>query len=403
MTAEYFETRSKIRRRERRAARTAKRRRHTNGPRVNVTFFPSQAAQSMRSESMTLPELCDRIQTTNKRSKAALPWLKLASFGEQRTDKNCLRHNANVLEITGVEADYDREQMTLDEAIAIAKKAKLSALFYTSASYTEETPRWRVLLPTSKPLPPTEHTKLVARVNGLYGGVFGNESFALSQSYYFGSVNHNPTHRAVITKGGCIDLRNDLDAVAIGKGNGKFDEGLHVSSGDKHADPDLIYAAMEVVPNDVVDWVKWNNVGMAIWLATQGADRGFEAFDMWSKKSAMYNVADNTKARWKHYFRSPPRDIGAGSIFMWANEAHPTWREEYEAGIFANLADKKQAPATEERPPTASPIIMLRAADVKMREKEWLWEGHLLRGALELMTGLPGMANRKCKFITWRA
>ena len=40
-----------------------------------------------------------------------------------------------------------------------------------------------------------------------------------------------------------------------------------------------------------------------------------------------------------------------------------------------------------------SSIVIVRAADVKMRQKEWLWEGHLLRGGLELLTGLPGLGK----------
>ena len=42
---------------------------------------------------------------------------------------------------------------------------------------------------------------------------------------------------------------------------------------------------------------------------------------------------------------------------------------------------------------TKSPVVMVRAADVTMRPMEWLWEGHLARGALELTTGLPGFGK----------
>jgi AAA domain/RepB DNA-primase N-terminal domain len=41
----------------------------------------------------------------------------------------------------------------------------------------------------------------------------------------------------------------------------------------------------------------------------------------------------------------------------------------------------------------AQSSVIVRAADVKMRPKEWLWEGHLLRGGLELLTGLPGLGK----------
>ena len=157
--------------------------------RIDVTFFPSEKAQSMSGEAMTLLELRDKIHNRTARSKGELPWLKLAKFSGERTEANCLRHDKGVTAISGIELDYDREELTLDAAIAVAEKAKLAALFYTSASYTEEKPRWRVLLPTSKELPPSERVKLVARVNGLFDGVFSPKSFVLSQSYYFGAVN----------------------------------------------------------------------------------------------------------------------------------------------------------------------------------------------------------------------
>jgi hypothetical protein len=37
--------------------------------------------------------------------------------------------------------------------------------------------------------------------------------------------------------------------------------------------------------------------------------------------------------------------------------------------------------------------VTVRAADVVVRKKSWLWEGHLLRGALELLTGVPGLGK----------
>ena len=180
-----------------------------------VTFFENQSAQTSVTKQITLGQLRHYILTAQKASKDELPWLKLASFGDRRSDNNCLRHNANVLSISGIELDYDTKVMKLDEAIGIAKQARLLALFYTSANYSDATPKWRILLPTSKSLPPGERAKLVGRVNGLYGGIFAQESFTLSQAYYFGSVNHNPEHRAVITEGDFIDLREDLDAGAI--------------------------------------------------------------------------------------------------------------------------------------------------------------------------------------------
>lgn len=36
---------------------------------------------------------------------------------------------------------------------------------------------------------------------------------------------------------------------------------------------------------------------------------------------------------------------------------------------------------------------ILRASEIEIVPKEWFWEGHLLRGALEMLTGLPGLGK----------
>ena len=184
---------------------------------IHVTFFPSFAAQSLKTEEMTLEDIRDLILKTSAKTKEELPWLKLARFGNKRSKNNSFRYNANVETITGIELDYDAKKVSFEQAVATARDARVRTLLYTSGSYTSATPKWRVLCPTSKELPPAERAKLVARVNGIFGGIFAGESFTLSQAYYFGRVGDNPEHQAVIVDGDFIDRRDDLDAGAIGK------------------------------------------------------------------------------------------------------------------------------------------------------------------------------------------
>jgi hypothetical protein len=95
---------------------------------------------------------------------------------------------------------------------------------------------------------------------------------------------------------------------------------------EPQADPKLVAAALEVIPNDDLGWDEWNRIGMAAWRATGGADDGFAAFDAWSQKSTKYD-ADATADRWEHYFRSPPDRIGAGTLFFMAEQVEPDWRQ----------------------------------------------------------------------------
>jgi putative DNA primase/helicase len=51
--------------------------------------------------------------------------------------------------------------------------------------------------------------------------------------------------------------------------------------------------------------------------------------------------------------------------------------------------------------PGSSEVVMVRASDVVVRKKNWLWEGHLLRSALEMLTGIPGLGKSQiqCSLI----
>jgi hypothetical protein len=186
--------------------------------RVHVTFFKNCKAERLSTDSLTLDELRERVLHASAREKSTLPWLKLAEFGNTRTAKGSLRHDANVKQVTGCEIDYDEEQISFDDAVKIIKEIGIHALLYTSASHTIAKPRWRILAPTSKPLQPEMRATLVARLNGAMKVKLGvekiakSESFALSQSFFFGWVCDapKPDHRAEVVSGEFIDLRDDL-------------------------------------------------------------------------------------------------------------------------------------------------------------------------------------------------
>jgi hypothetical protein len=118
----------------------------------------------------------------------------------------------NVIGFDMIELDYDKEVMSLDEAITTAKTMNVRTLIYTTPSHTDLAPRWRLLMPVSCVLALEMRAKLCARVNGRFGGIFASESFALSQSYYFGLAKDNPApdHRAEVIDGRMIDLCDDL-------------------------------------------------------------------------------------------------------------------------------------------------------------------------------------------------
>ncbi len=176
---------------------------------VHVTFFKDIYAKTVSVKAMTLAELANHINTAIAPTKEMLPWLKLAKFGDIRTDKACLRHDANVTGIDGVELDYDSEEMSFDEVVATLKRMGVCGIIYTTPSHTAAGPRWRVLLPTSTTLPIDQRILLAARVNGFFGCIFKPESFVLSQSFYYGKAKDNPApdHRVQVIDGQFVDLQ----------------------------------------------------------------------------------------------------------------------------------------------------------------------------------------------------
>lgn len=178
-----------------------------------VTFFPNYAAKSKRERVMPLAELADLIRTTSAPAKDQLLWLKLARFGNALSPKGGLCWDTNVIACSGIEADYDGEEIGLDHAIEKAEKAGLLALFYTSPSHTPVRSRWRILCTASREFPKEDRRKYMGRINGLYGGIFARESWTLSQSYYFGRVGEAPAHRVELVDGQSIDRLDALDQI----------------------------------------------------------------------------------------------------------------------------------------------------------------------------------------------
>jgi hypothetical protein len=162
-----------------------------------------------------------REQPPQKASKAELPLLMLARIGDRRTERNSLRHVDNIEAVSGCEGDYDGSKvdptaprMSMTEAVARLEAAGIEALLYETPSSTDALPRWRVLCPFSEPLALAERSRLLARVNGVLGGVLEPESFAPAQSFYFGHAQGRPYHCAHVA-GAAVDTLHELDAGAL--------------------------------------------------------------------------------------------------------------------------------------------------------------------------------------------
>jgi hypothetical protein len=269
-------------------------------------------------QMVTLPELAARIRRQCAPTKAELPWLKLAAFGEQRTDKRCLRNNANLRWISGIEADYDLEKISFSDAVDILEQAFLTGIVYTSASHTEGRPRWRVLCPLSLGHPPEQRSRLLARLNGVFGGVFSNESWTLSQAYYYGSVGASPSHRVAETYGHCLDQLDELDADAIGKVAGPRPGGIGAETGpDAFADAELI---RQVVTGEVLHPAL---CALAARYISRGMRPGTVAQTLRGFMIATPEAARDE--RWRHRFGQIP-DLVSSAVVKFSDTKRDAWK-----------------------------------------------------------------------------
>jgi P4 family phage/plasmid primase-like protien len=137
-------------------------------------------------------------------SKPALPLLKIGKFGNVRTEKGSLRHDGNLIEVQGLEGDYDGGLVTIEQAAERLQAAGIEALVYSTPSHTVQAPRWRVLAPLQHACEPARRGELVGVLNAALGGILATESFVASQSFYFGKVAGTP-YEARHVQGACVD------------------------------------------------------------------------------------------------------------------------------------------------------------------------------------------------------
>lgn len=278
--------------------------------RLTLTQFADAKSKRQTPKSVTLRQFARIITATRAPTKAALPWLKLAAFGNVPTPKGALRHDANLISVEGVEGDYDGGVVTVSEAVARLRAADLAGVVYTTPSHSPEAPRWRVLCPTSSPLSPDERDALCERLNGALGGILAPESFTRSQAYYFGATGDGAHHRVEVVDGRAIDLAAELPRI----GRAPASDDLIDDDLASLIEPDWprIKGALAFIPADDRD--DWLSVGMAIHREARGSDHGFLTWDDWSHESEKYDARDQRRV-WKSFGETRRQAVGIGSLF----------------------------------------------------------------------------------------
>lgn len=365
---------------------------------IEFSIFPNVGAQSIKRKSAPWGEIVKRLTAPKEYpSKASCPLIKLATFGDKRTERgSSLRSDENMLEVFGLVGDYDDEQIGVEEAAKRLENYGIEAFFYTSASHTPEKPRWRVLAPLSKPYPASEHNRLLGMLDEALGWVLAEESFTASQTYYYGRVE-GVQYETGQTHGICID---ELDFLLSGEWKGESRQkparvpAKTGENSDDYDDPFVtdqqvreLRSALTALRADNRDL--WVEIGHA--LKTIG-ERGRSLWLEWSQTSLeKYDPADAAD-RWDGF---KPSRTGYAAVFTkaqdagWVNpgkgkapESKPALAEKFTGDIDALFAD-----------------LTLQDEDVqKMADAEFLIPDMIVRGHVAAYVS-PGNGGKTTIFI----
>jgi Family of unknown function (DUF5906) len=307
-----------------------------------VTLWEDHWGKSIDDASKMTPKHLVQIikDAPPARDKDHLAMIKLAEFGDQWTyytdgpkkgRRKSLRHDKNVIAVYGVEGDYDGEKRPLTYAVKKLTAAGIAAVLYTSASHEAEAPRWRVLVFLSMPITGTTEQLKKQRayytgvLNALLGGILTPESFALSQSYYYGPVKGRSVPEVRQLTGVCIDqIKNPPAPVyPTGKRPSTNEHPQKTPVELRTKDPARTQSQMAVLKNDDIDYEPADGKSFGYFTmlcainGAYGAEEGWPIALAWSEQSTKHDE-NYTRERWDSI--NPPR-IGAEAIEAWAKAA----------------------------------------------------------------------------------
>lgn len=306
------------------------------------TLFPDTSAASKRDKKGTWADIVGVLSDPPRRpTKAACPMLKLATFGDVRSEKGALRSDDNLRELSGLVGDYDEGRVSVDEAARRLEGAGVEAFLYSSARHTSDAPRWRVLAPLSQPHAPVEHGRLMAMLNEALGGILASESFTRSQTYFYGRVDGVHYEHRHVPGGSCID---ELDLVLGGVGPvGRSLEAVRGRAAEAHSQGGDLDEADRMLALSKVNDETINELrsALAACAAVGDADKGSRGewinkahylrsleeagFELWCEFSNLGDAPDSEEELRARFYGCDGSRSDYRSVFVRAQSAAVGW------------------------------------------------------------------------------
>ncbi len=160
---------------------------------MKYSLFKDKYSDDMQTLECEWSEFADWVEGLSPvETKHDAPLFSLCTYGDKKLREDGLRRNSqNILEVWGIEVDYDGGSIGFDNAVTRAEQAGIEALIYTSPSHTPDEPRWRMVCPFDQSLDLGEREAAIERINGLFGGYIDPTSFSKSQAFFVGPVKYD--------------------------------------------------------------------------------------------------------------------------------------------------------------------------------------------------------------------
>lgn len=376
---------------------------------IPVTIFHNIGCTKASRFKKPWGDICNMLREPDIISggKLSAPMIKLAVFGDERNpddqqpdyDKRSLRYSGNMLKVTGIEGDYDAGVMPMEEAVRLLEKAGIRAVLYSSwgdgliepPKYLGG-PRWRVLAPFSRELPPGQRAQMVARLNGALGGVLADESFTMAQGFFIGA-RPGGDYKFKITfqdpyGGEPIDTLDTLDEIALHKRNFSNDDAgdekysVEIRPGSVIVAPETyaeLRAALSVIPADC-DNFEWFSVLRGLSRLSNTMEAKSMARD-WSTSSP--NPEHNEAVFNKEWARMSRENttISHRKVLWLAKQHDPEW----------NLQNKSQRQKADEPHPLSLSLAVDSGAS-RVSTIEYLFDRFMSTG-VNIVAGAPGVGK----------
>lgn len=351
-----------------------------------VSMFADLKAERIESTRLSLRQIQVRLTATTAPAKAALPLIKLGTFGDARTESDCLRHDANLLSVSGVEGDYDAGAVSPQQAAERLRQAGIAALIYTTPSHTPEAPRWRVLAPLAREAAPAEREALCARLNGALHGILAAESFTPSQSYFFGGTAERPLE-SILVEGQPLDCVTGVTSIGPTPTPKPVPSSTDLSDLFREpADRAEIQRALACITLEKGDYFKWLEIGQAIHSDFWGSDEGLAVWNTWSATQIGYKGIKELRQKWKSFKRG---GITIGTLFHHAKDHG--WERSTVYVRDSDFDDMAAMPEPEKPKPKPSTLNFLTPDECEASPaRKYLIKGLLAEKDVACIFGAPG-------------